>query len=133
MEWIQRLLESGTTPIVTAFLLGLLTAISPCPLATNIAAVGFIGKDIDDKHRVFCNGLLYTAGRILTYAGIGLAFIPLLREGANTYALQKIIGKFGTAQTRADAYKQMIDKQGNAGRRAKWIVETLNVSLKLLL
>lgn len=61
----------------------------PCPLATNIAAVGFIGKDIDDKHRVFCNGLLYTAGRILTYAGIGLAFIPLLREGANTYALQK--------------------------------------------
>jgi len=52
MEWIQRLLESGTTPIVTAFLLGLLTAISPCPLATNIAAVGFIGKDIDDKHRV---------------------------------------------------------------------------------
>ena len=97
MEWIQRLLESGTTPIVTAFLLGLLTAISPCPLATNIAAVGFIGKDIDDKHRVFCNGLLYTAGRILTYAGIGLAFIPLLREGANTYALQKIIGKYGDA------------------------------------
>ena len=76
---------------------GLLTAISPCPLATNIAAVGFIGKDIDDKHRVFCNGLLYTAGRILTYAGIGLAFIPLLREGANTYALQKIIGKYGDA------------------------------------
>ena len=97
MEWIQRLLESGTTPIVTAFLLGLLTAISPCPLATNIAAVGFIGKDIDDKHRVFCNGLLYTAGRILTNAGIGLAFIPLLREGANTYALQKIIGKYGDA------------------------------------
>ena len=59
--------------------------------------VGFIGKDIDDKHRVFCNGLLYTAGRILTYAGIGLAFIPLLREGANTYALQKIIGKYGDA------------------------------------
>ena len=99
MEWIQRLLESGTTPIVTAFLLGLLTAISPCPLATNIAAGLYvaIGKDIDDKHRVFCNGLLYTAGRILTYAGIGLAFIPLLREGANTYALQKIIGKYGDA------------------------------------
>ena len=64
MEWIQRLLESGTTPIVTAFLLGLLTAISPCPLATNIAAVGFIGKDIDDKHRVFCNGLLYTNSHV---------------------------------------------------------------------
>ena len=53
MEWIQRLLESCTTPIVTAFLLGLLTAISPCPLATNIAAIGNIRKDIDDQHRHF--------------------------------------------------------------------------------
>ncbi|PAV57965.1 hypothetical protein WR25_04412 [Diploscapter pachys] len=45
--------------------------------------------------------------------------------------MQKIIGKFGTAQTRADAYKQMIDKQGNAGRKAKWIVETLNTNVPL--
>lgn len=44
MEWLQSLLDSSTTPALTAFLLGLLTAISPCPLATNIAAIGFIGK-----------------------------------------------------------------------------------------
>ena len=49
MEWLQTLLDSSTTPALTAFLLGLLTAISPCPLATNIAAIGFISKDIENR------------------------------------------------------------------------------------
>ena len=40
MEWLQNLLDSSTTPVATAFILGLLTAMSPCPLATNIAAYG---------------------------------------------------------------------------------------------
>lgn len=39
MDWLQTLLDSSTTPTLTAFLLGLLTAVSPCPLATNIAAI----------------------------------------------------------------------------------------------
>lgn len=47
MDWLQTLLENSTTPVLTAFLLGLLTAISPCPLATNIAAIGYIGKDVE--------------------------------------------------------------------------------------
>lgn len=47
MEWLQTLLDNSTTPALTALLLGLLTAVSPCPLATNIAAIGFIGKDIE--------------------------------------------------------------------------------------
>jgi len=52
--------------------LGLMTAISPCPLATNITAVGFISKDIENRNRVFVNGLLYTLGRAITYTGIAL-------------------------------------------------------------
>ena len=40
MDWLQTLLDNSSTPILTAFLLGLLTALSPCPLATNIAAIG---------------------------------------------------------------------------------------------
>lgn len=58
MEWLQTLLDSSTAPALTAFLLGLLTAISPCPLATSIAAIGFIGKDIETRRRIFLNGLL---------------------------------------------------------------------------
>ena len=68
-------------PVVTAFVLGLLTAISPCPLATNITAIGFISRDIGNRKRIFRNGLLYTLGRIITYTVLGLLVIPILREG----------------------------------------------------
>lgn len=95
MEWLQQLLDSSTIPLVTAFLLGLLTAVSPCPLATNITAIGFISKDIESRHRIFWNGILYALGRIITYAGIGFILIPILREGASIYAVQKVIGKYG--------------------------------------
>jgi cytochrome c biogenesis protein CcdA len=59
-------------PWLTAFLLGLMTAISPCPLATNITAIGFISRDIENRNRVFINGLLYTLGRAITYTAIAL-------------------------------------------------------------
>lgn len=95
MEWLQQLLDNSTVPLVTAFLLGLLTAVSPCPLATNITAIGFISKDIESRHRIFWKGILYTVGRIVTYAGIGFILIPILREGASIYAIQKAIGKYG--------------------------------------
>jgi cytochrome c-type biogenesis protein len=49
-----------------------MTSISPCPLATNITAVGFISKDIKDRNRVFVNGLLYTLGRAISYTVIAL-------------------------------------------------------------
>ena len=80
MEFIQSLLESSSIPVVTAFLLGILTAISPCPLATNITAIGYISKDIESKHRIFWGGILYTAGRIITYTALGFILIPILHE-----------------------------------------------------
>lgn len=95
MEFLQSLLDNSTIPAITAFLLGLFTAISPCPLATNITAIGFISKDIESRHRIFWNGILYTAGRIITYAGIGFILIPILREGASIFVIQKAIGKYG--------------------------------------
>jgi sulfite exporter TauE/SafE len=59
-------------PWLSALVLGLMTSISPCPLATNITAVGFISKDIKDRNRVFVNGLLYTMGRAISYTTIAL-------------------------------------------------------------
>ncbi len=56
MESLQQLLEGSTLPVVTAFLLGLLTAISPCPLATNIAAVGYLARRVDDRRAVCAMG-----------------------------------------------------------------------------
>jgi cytochrome c-type biogenesis protein len=76
MEFLTNLLENSTMPWVTAMVLGLMTAISPCPLATNITAVGFISKDIKNRNQVFLNGILYTFGRAISYFGI--AFILFL-------------------------------------------------------
>ena len=95
MECLQTLLDSSTTPALAAFLLGLLTAVSPCPLATNITAIGFIGRDIENRRRVFLNGLLYTLGRVIAYTALGVALILILREGANLFGVQKFIGKYG--------------------------------------
>lgn len=95
MEWIQTLLDNSTTPILTAFLLGLLTALSPCPLATNIAAIGFISKDIEDRKRIFLKGLLYTSGRIISYTLLGVVLIAVLREGSSMFGIQNAIGKWG--------------------------------------
>lgn len=95
MEWLQSLLDSGTTPAITAFLLGLLTAISPCPLATNIAAIGFIGKNIESRKVIFRDGLLYTLGRIVAYTLLGAVLIAVLEEGASLFGIQKFIARYG--------------------------------------
>ena len=95
MEWLQTLLDNSTTPLVTALLLGLLTALSPCPLATNIAAIGYIGKDIEDRHSVFRKGLLYTLGRVIAYTLLGVVLIVIIRSGASMFGVQKFIGTWG--------------------------------------
>lgn len=95
MNFLQSLLDNSSVPVITAFILGILTAVSPCPLATNITAIGFISKDIDNHHRIFINGLLYTFGRIVTYTILGFILIPILREGASMFLVQKAISKYG--------------------------------------
>ena len=58
---------------MSALWLGVLTSISPCPLATNIAAISSISRRVDSTPHVLLAGLLYTVGRMAAY--LGLAFI----------------------------------------------------------
>ena len=95
MQFLHSLIESNNIPLLTAFILGILTAVSPCPMATNITAIGYISKDIENKHSVFKNGIYYTFGRIIVYTLLGFIIIPLLREGTNIYGIQKFISKYG--------------------------------------
>ena len=95
MDFLQSLLDNSSIPAITAFILGILTAVSPCPLATNITAIGFISKDIEHHHRIFINGLLYTFGRIVSYTVLGFILIPILREGASMFMVQKAVSKYG--------------------------------------
>jgi sulfite exporter TauE/SafE len=91
MEVLTGLLENSSFPFFTALILGLMTAISPCPLATNITAIGFLGKDIENRNRVFYNGLVYTLGRAVSYTV--LAVIIFL--GTDQFALSGIFQRYG--------------------------------------
>jgi cytochrome c-type biogenesis protein len=62
----------------TAVWLGILTSISPCPLATNIAAISFISRDVGSARRVLATGVLYTVGRTLTYVILGALLVASL-------------------------------------------------------
>ena len=95
MDLLLQWIEASQIPALTAFLLGLLTAISPCPLASNITAVGYIGKEIDHRSRAFLNGLWYTLGRIFTYTLLGFILIPLLKKGVWIYAIQNFLSRYG--------------------------------------
>ncbi len=58
--------------VFSAIWLGILTSISPCPLATNIVAISYIGKQMENPQKIFLSGLLYTLGRTLTYTVLGI-------------------------------------------------------------
>ena len=79
---------------ISALWLGLLTSISPCPLATNIAAVSFIGRDVSRPRVVFLTGLLYSLGRIFAYILLGsLLVTSILSIPQVSYFLQKYMNK----------------------------------------
>jgi len=59
----------------SALLLGIITSISPCPLATNIAAISFLGRSLNNTKQVFISGLLYTIGRMVVYVGLGILIL----------------------------------------------------------
>lgn len=91
MEFLQNLIDQSSVPLLTAFLLGLMTVISPCPLATNITALAYIGKDVESRRTAFLNGLYYTLGRAITYTGIGL----ILFFGASKFHVSRAIQSNG--------------------------------------
>jgi len=91
MDFLTNLLENSSMPWLTAILLGLMTSISPCPLATNITAIGFISKDINNRNRVFLNGLFYTLGRAITYTSIAL----VIYMGADQFRFSGFFQQYG--------------------------------------
>ncbi len=91
MEFLQQLFENSDIPIISAFLLGLMTAISPCPLATNITATAYLSKDISDKRKVLLNSIIYTFGRAVSYVGVGV----LIYLGASKFDISTLFNTYG--------------------------------------
>ena len=85
-ETLYQWMNSSNFPLVSALLLGILTAISPCPLATNITSIAFISKNNSEgRKKVLLSGLLYTLGLAFTYTGIAL----IITFGASKFQVAK--------------------------------------------
>jgi cytochrome c-type biogenesis protein len=90
-------MQSWYLDILSAFWLGILTSISPCPLATNVAAISFVARNLGSPHKVLWSGILYSVGRMVVYIAIAvLAVVSLLSLPEVSFFLEsnmhKIIG-----------------------------------------
>ena len=72
---LGSILSGPNVPVLTALLLGLITAIAPCPMATNIAAVAYISRNVTDRKYAVITGTLYTLGRMVSYSVLGILII----------------------------------------------------------
>lgn len=133
MEFLQSTLDNSQYTFVTAILLGLMTAISPCPLATNISAIGFISRDIDNRRRVFINGLVYTLGRTISYTGLALIIflgaskmhISILFQGWGEKLLGPVLILIGlfmldVIKLRFPGFSGLTDKIGEKSKGSFW-------------
>ena len=77
MDLLQFLGTMGESPVpvVAAFFIGLMTAISPCPLATNITAIAYISKNIDNSRHTLLTGFVYTLGRMAAYIAVASVIV----------------------------------------------------------
>lgn len=90
-EIINSLIDNYNIPILTAFLLGVLTSISPCPLATNITAIAYISKEIKTAKHTLLNGIFYTLGRGASYTILA----TLIYFGLSSFQISSIFQGWG--------------------------------------
>jgi cytochrome c-type biogenesis protein len=91
MEWLNELVQNSEVPLLAAFALGLLTSISPCPLATNITATAYVAKNVTSRSKVLLTGSLYTLGRMLSYTSLA----ALIYYGASKFQVAKLFQSNG--------------------------------------
>jgi len=75
MDFISDILGDSNIPALSALFLGLITAISPCPMATNIAAIAYVSRKVADRKFAVITGALYTLGRMFSYSLLGILII----------------------------------------------------------
>lgn len=92
---LMPLLESlgrSNIPLIAAFFIGIMTAISPCPLATNITAIAYASKKIGNSKHTVLVGIIYTIGRMIVYIGIAAVIVWI---GISTFSISMTLQKYG--------------------------------------
>ncbi|WP_340820616.1 aromatic aminobenezylarsenical efflux permease ArsG family transporter [Methanolobus sp. WCC4] len=74
MAFMQSM-GTSDVPLIAAFFIGLMTAVSPCPLATNITSIAYMSKEIDNGRHVLTVGMIYTLGRMTAYMLVASSII----------------------------------------------------------
>lgn len=88
-------MDSFFLAVASAVWLGILTSISPCPLATNIAAISYIGRRVGSPGMVVLSGLFYIVGRMLTYLILGIILVAsIISISELSFFLQEYMNKF---------------------------------------
>ena len=75
MLQINTILGLSTLPLLTAFVLGVMTMVSPCPFCSDVTAIAFLSKNISKRRAIFWNGLCYVLGKCVSYLILALVFI----------------------------------------------------------
>ncbi len=91
----SAILSSSASPWWVTFLLALVFALDPCAMLTNIAAIGYVVRDLNNPKRVFLNGLWYTLGRTLAFGILGGVLMALLRGGSDILHIQTFFSEYG--------------------------------------
>jgi cytochrome c biogenesis protein CcdA len=91
MDYLHSIINEYNIPALSAFLLGIMTAISPCPLATNVTATAYIARDISSKRKVLLSGILYSLGRAFSYTMIAV----ILYSGASKFHVARLFQQNG--------------------------------------
>jgi len=92
---IMPFLEAmGTSniPTIAAFFIGLMMAISPCPLATNITAIAYVSRKIGGNWNTLITGFVYTLGRMLTYVSLSSLIVYI---GVNVQTISLLLQSYG--------------------------------------
>lgn len=89
-EFLTELYANASGPFISSLLLGLLTAIAPCPMTINITAVGFISRDVSHRERIFSNGIFYALGTIFSYTTLSL----VLYLGADQFRVSQFFHRY---------------------------------------
>lgn len=95
MNELLDIAQNSHSPLWAVVLLAIVFGLDPCAMLTNIAAMGYLGKDISSKHVVFRNSLFYSIGRTLAFGVLGIALIILLKLGGNIGVIQDFMGEYG--------------------------------------
>ena len=91
MDFLNALIDSNTIPALTAILLGILTSISPCPLATNVAAIAYLSKNLKTVKNTLANGAYYALGRAASYTLLAI----LIYYGLSAFQISKSVQGWG--------------------------------------